>query len=226
MNANLIDLSHEIESGMVTYPGLPAPTISDYLSRAESRGRYSGQAEFQIARIDLIANTGTYCDTPYHRFADGFDLAHLPLERVACLPGIAVDLPAGVRACDADRFDGCDVRGKAVLIHTGWSRHWRTEAYGDRSHPFVTRRAAEHLAGAGAVLVGIDSLNIDDTGDLARPAHTILLGRGIPVVEHLTNLAAIGGRAFTFFAVPPRMKGVGTFAVRAFAVTAGITPST
>lgn len=210
----LIDLSHPIEHGMVTYPGLPAPAISDFLSRDASREKYANQAEFHIGRIDMIANTGTYLDAPSHRWPDGEDLAGLALERVAFLPGLVIEL--GERALRPEHL-AIDVKGRAVLIHTGWSRHWRTETYGDKSHPFVSREAAQFLADAGAALVGIDSVNIDDMADPARPAHTILLRAGIPIVEHLTNLDALAGRDFTFFAVPAPVQGMGTFPVRAFA---------
>lgn len=214
VTTTLIDLSHKIEHGMTTYPGLPVPSISDHLSRAVSRERYGGLAEFQIGRIEMIANTGTYLDTPAHRFAEGFDLAGLPLEKIAFLRGVVVKLEE--RGCTVEHLRGFDVAGRAVLIHTGWSKHWRTEAYGADTHPFVTREAAHWLAEAGAALVGIDSVNIDDIRDLSRPAHTILLRHNIPIVEHLTNLETLAGRDFTFFAVPPRVKGMGTFPVRAF----------
>jgi arylformamidase len=204
-----IDLSHTIESGMVTYPGLPEPQIRDWLSREASRERYGGQAEFQIGRIDMIANTGTYLDTPFHRFPDGGDLADLPLTSVANLPGVV---------SDGRNLDELDVRGRAVLIHTGWSQHWRTETYGDASHPYVSRDAAELLARKGAALVGIDCVNIDAASDLSRPAHTTLLRAGIPIVEHLTNLDALAGTELTFFAVPVKVRGMGTFPVRAFAM--------
>jgi len=212
----LIDLSHEIEDGMVTYPGLPAPRIADHLSRADSRERYRGEAEFHIAKIEMVANTGTYLDAPSHRFESGDDVGQLALEKLAFLRGVVVRLEE--RALGPAHLDGLDVKNAAVLVHTGWSRHWRTEAYGRADHPFVSRAAAEHLAAAGAALVGIDSVNIDDMADPGRPAHTALLRAGIPIVEHLTNLDALGDRDFTFFAVPPRVRGMGTFPVRAFAV--------
>jgi len=218
MSSQLIDLSHQVEAGMVTYPGLPGPEISDYLSRAASHERYQGQAEFQIARIDMVANTGTYLDAPFHRFPDGRDVGQLPLATVANLPGIVIALPNGKRALEAADLAPFDLSGRAVLVHTGWSRHWRTPAYGDGDHPYVSRDAAQHLADAGAALVGIDSVNIDSTADSSRPAHTILLSHDIPVVEHLTNLEALAQRPFRFFAVPPPIRGVGTFAIRAFGV--------
>lgn len=212
----LIELNHVIEDGMITYKGLPAPIICDYLSRADSRNNYAPGTEFQIGRIDMVSNTGTYLDTPFHRYADGDDLAALPLERVTALPGRVVRATASV-AVDIDRFAGIDVRGKAVLIHTGWDRHWRTDAYFE-GHPYLTAIAAELLRDAGAALVGIDSHNIDDTAVNLRPVHTILLGAGIPIVEHMTGLAQLPDDGFQFHAAPPRVKGMGTFPVRAHAI--------
>ena len=208
----LVDLSHDVESGMVTYPGLPEPRISDWLTREASRERYGGQAEFHIGWIEMLANTGTYLDTPFHRYPDGGDLADLPLDGVANLPGVLTD---------GRDLDALEVRGRAVLIHTGWSRHWRTEMYGDASHPFVSRQDADLLVRKGAALVGIDTVNIDAADDLSRPAHTVLLGAGIPIVEHLTNLEALTGVEFSFFAVPVKVRGMGTFPVRAFAACSG-----
>lgn len=216
----LIDLSHEIEHGMVTYPGLPAPAISDWLSRAASATRYAPGTTFQIGKIELLANTGTYIDAPFHRYPDGKDIAEFPLEAVADLEGCVV------RATEHDRrqleeslFRGRDLRGKAVLVHTGWDRHWRTERYGT-GHPFLTRAAADCVVAAGAALVGIDSLNIDDATDGTRPAHTLFLGAGIPIVEHLCQLGELPDTGFRFFAVSPRVKGMGSFPVRAFAICA------
>ncbi|HEX2123041.1 MAG TPA: cyclase family protein [Thermoanaerobaculia bacterium] len=217
MPKELIDLSHAIEDGMVTYPGLPAPVIADHLSRAASRERYRGEAEFHIARIEMVANTGTYIDAPSHRFEGAPDVGELPLASVAFLSGVVVHLPEGQRSLEADAIAALDLRGAALLVHTGWSRHWRTESYGRTDHPYVSREAAELLAQSDVALVGIDSVNIDDMADMSRPAHTILLRANIPVVEHLTNLAALGGRPFTFFAVPAPVRGMGTFPVRAFA---------
>lgn len=218
MARRFVDLSHEIEHGMITYPGLPAPAISDWLSRDASQTRYAPGTTFQIGRIELLANTGTYVDAPFHRYDGGKDVGDYPLEALAGLEGIVVRATerAG-RALDAEVFRRREVRGKAVLVHTGWDTHWRTERYGS-GHPFVTRAAAEHLVAAGAALVGIDSLNIDDGADGARPAHTVLLAAGIPIVEHLCGLGALPARGFQFFAVPPRVKGVGSFPVRAFAI--------
>ncbi len=211
----MIDLSHVIEDGLVTYPGLPAPHICDFLSREESRKHYTYGTEFQIARIELVANTGTYVDAPFHRYAEGVDIADLRLDQLANLPGVVVrtDRPA----IDASLFQGLDLRGRAVLVQTGWDRHWATPTYLS-GHPFLTHDAAQYLAEQGAALVGIDSLNIDDITDQARPVHSVLLGAGIPIAEHLCNLKALPEEGFRFFAVPPRFRGVGTFPVRAFAM--------
>lgn len=216
--ARLIDLSHEIEHGMVTYRGLPAPVISDWLSRQASSSRYAAGTTFQIGKIELLANTGTYIDAPFHRYDNGRDVAAYRLEAVADLPALVVRATSRQkRALDATRFAGLDVKGKAVLVHTGWDAHWRTDTYAGGEHPFLTRDAAEHLVKAGAALVGIDSLNIDDDKDGMRPAHTVLLGAGIAIVEHMTNLAELPDAGFSFFAVPPKVRGMGSFPVRAFA---------
>lgn len=216
----LIDLSHSIEHGMITYPGLPAPLICDYLSREASRERYAPGVEFQIGKIEMVANTGTYLDSPFHRYADGKDLAQLPLEKLAGLQAVVVRVPAAAsRAIGWDAFERLDVRGRAVLVSTGWDRHWRTERYG-RENPFLTAEACERLRAAGAALVGIDSVNIDDLDDSARPAHSILLGAEIPIVEHMCNLSALPAGELRFYAVPPKVAGFGTFPVRAFAETA------
>jgi arylformamidase len=216
----LIDLSHEIEHGMVTYPGLPAPAISDWLSRAASATRYAPGTTFQIGKIELLANTGTYIDAPFHRYPDGKDIAEFPLEAVADLEGCVVRATEhDRRQLDESLFRGRDLRGKAVLVHTGWDRYWRTERYGT-GHPFLTRAAADFVVAAGAALVGIDSLNIDDAADGTRPAHTLLLGAGIPIVEHLCRLGELPDAGFRFFAVPPRVHGMGSFPVRAFALFA------
>jgi len=201
---------------MTTYPGMPGPVITDYLSRADSRGRYDPGIEFNIGRIEMIANTGTYLDTPFHRFEQGFDLAGLPLEKVADLSGVCLRTVGP--ELDADVLLGVDITGRAVLFATGWDRHWRTEAYGDATHPHLSAVLVESLVDGGAVLVGIDSVNIDDTRGGARPAHSGLLAAGIPVVEHLTGLGGLVGREFRFFAVPPKVRGFGTFPVRAFAL--------
>ena len=217
----LIDLSHDIEHGMVTYKGMPAPAIADWLSRDASRARYTPGTTFQIGKIDLLANTGTYIDAPFHRYEGAPDIAGYALETVANVPGLVVRATerAG-RALDASRFARLNVKGKAVLVHTGWDAHWRTDRYASGEHPFLTRDAAEALVASGARLVGIDSLNIDDDKDGTRPAHTLLLGAGIAIVEHMTNLAAVPDDGFRFFAAPPKVKGMGSFPVRAFALTA------
>ena len=217
-NRRLIDVSHTVEHGMVTYKGLPAPLICDFLSREASRQNYAPGTEFQIGKIEMVANTGTYVDSPFHRYADGRDLSELPLESLADLDTLVVrGSNFGQRAVDYGAFKGLPVRGKAVLIHTGWDRHWRTDQY-FAGNPFLTREAAQFLADEGAALVGIDSLNIDDTGDGSRPAHTILLGANIPICEHLCRLGDLPDRAGRFFAVPVRVKAFGTFPVRAFAI--------
>jgi len=214
----LIDVSHVVEEGMYTYPGLPGPEIHDYLSRAESRRRYAVGTEFHIGRIDMVANTGTYLDAPFHRFAEGTDIAGLPLEKIADLEGVVVRARrrAG-RAVGSGAFRDRDLRGRAVLIETGWDAHWRTKKYFD-GHPYLTAEAAEILIRAGVALVGIDSLNIDDTADGARPAHTLLLGAGIPIVEHLCGLDLLPEIGFRFFAVPVKIRRLGSFPVRAFAI--------
>lgn len=215
----LVDLSHSIEPGMTTYPGLPGPVVSEFLSREESRGRYAPGTTFQIARLELVANTGTYVDAPRHRFAEGADVAGLPLEKLADVEGIVIDKGAG-RDFDADLLEGRELSGKAVLLRSGWDRHWRTPAYG-QGHPFLTRRAAQLLADSGPALVGIDSLNIDDTEDGTRPAHTLLLQAGIPIVEHLCNLAQLPAEGFRFHCAPAPFRAAGSFPVRAYAVLQG-----
>jgi kynurenine formamidase len=215
----LVDLSHPIEHGMVTYPGLPGPVVSDFLGREASRGHYAEGTTFHIARVRMVANTGTYLDAPFHRFAQGKDVAALPLERIADLPGVVIDATSRGRALDQDLFAGRDLAGHAVLVRTGWDQHWRTPRYAE-GHPHLTRAAAEYLAGAGPALVGIDSLNIDDTNDAVRPAHTLLLSAGIPIVEHLSNLGELPESGFRFHAVPAPFHGLGSFPIRAYAVMA------
>jgi arylformamidase len=213
----LVDLSHLIEPGMVTYKGLPGPLVCDYWTREASAALYDDGSTFQIGRIDMIANTGTYLDTPFHRYAEGQDLAGIELGQVAGLDGLVIRVPHAERlAIDAPDVLGLELRGKAVLFHTGWDEHWRTDAYFE-NHPFLTAAAARALVGGGAKLVGIDSHNIDDTAKRARPVHTILLGAGVLIVEHLTNLAVLPDRDFRFTAAPPKLSGMGTFPVRAFA---------
>jgi arylformamidase len=211
-----IDLSHPISDGLVTYPGLPGPSIGDHLTREGSRERYAEGTEFQIGRIEMVSNTGTYLDTPFHRFADGWDLADLDLAKVAGVPGVLLDGPP-TGPTDVDAVAGSDVAGRAVLVRTGWSVRFATEGYGDREHPFVSTALAEALVAGGAAVVGIDSVNIDATTTGARPVHTALLRAGIPIVEHLRGLEQLGSGPFAFTAVPPAVRGMGTFPVRAFA---------
>ncbi len=204
---------------MITYKGLPAPLICDYLSREESRQHYSEGTEFQIGKIEMVANTGTYLDSPFHRYADGDDLSQLLLSAVANLDGIVIRAgDSGRQAIDATMFQNVEVRDKAVLVHTGWDAYWGTEQY-FVGHPYLTQDAAQFLASNGAKLVGIDSLNIDDIRDTSRPVHSILLKAGIPIVEHLCNLSALPETGFKFFAVPVKVKGMGTFPLRAFGIT-------
>jgi kynurenine formamidase len=213
----LIDLSHTVEHGMVTYKGLPAPLITDHLTRDASRTVYEPGTEFQIGKIEMVANTGTYLDSPFHRYAHGTDLAGLDLDSLANLDGLVVrHVDSPLRAISTDALQSLDLQGKAVLFHTGWDRHWRSEAYSNGNHPFLSAAAAEYLAQAGAALVGIDSYNIDDTMTGSRPAHSILLQHDIPIVEHLCGLSDLPDHGFKFFAVPVKVKGMGTFPVRAF----------
>jgi kynurenine formamidase len=215
--SRLIDLSHTIEDGLITYKGLPAPIICDYLSREASREHYDAGIEFQIGKIEMVANTGTYIDSPFHRYHDGNDLSELSLEQLADIDGVVVTAPyCDGRMIDAAAFVNVNIRGKAVLIHTGWSELWKSDAYFE-NHPFLTSGAVQLLRDEGAVLVGIDSLNIDDTDDGQRPVHSILLGANIPIVEHLTGLDQLPDHGFRFFAVPVKVRGLGSFPVRAFA---------
>jgi len=214
----LVDVSHTIENGLITYKGLPAPVICDWLSREASRANYGAGTEFQISKIEMVANTGTYVDSPFHRYANGKDLSELPLESLADLDCVVVRVdPAAGAAIDRIPLTPNAVAGRAVLFRTDWDRHWRTEAYFE-GHPYLTERAAEWLAKAGAAMVGIDSHNIDDTATGERPVHTVLLGSEIPIVEHLRGLAALPSTGSRFFAVPVKVKAMGTFPVRAFAM--------
>jgi len=216
MTGRFVDLSHAIHDGLVTYPGIAAPRIGAELTREASRARYAPGTEFHIGRIEMSTNTGTYLDTPFHRFADGFDLAALPLEAVAELPGIVIDAPAAGRSIEPRELPrAAELAGRAVLFRTGWSRHFGTPAYGS-GHPFLSTAAAARLVEAHVALVGIDSLNVDDTGGGERPVHTALLAARIPIVEHLTNLAALPRAGFRFTAVPVKVHGLGSFPVRAY----------
>jgi arylformamidase len=213
----LIDLSHTIEEGMITYKGLPAPIICDFLSREASRKIYAPGTEFHIGKIEMVANTGTYLDSPFHRYANGKDLSDLDLKAVANLDGVIVHVTNRTeRAITKSVFAGLDLRGKALLVHTGWDQHWRTDQYFE-GHPFLTAEAAAYLVEAGVALVGIDSLNIDDISGGERPVHSTLLGQEILIVEHLCNLDQIPTVPFRFYAVPVKVKSFGTFPVRAFA---------
>ena len=217
----LVDVSHSIEHGMITYKGLPAPVITDYLSREDSHTRYAPGTEFHIGKIEMVANTGTYIDSPFHRYARGKDLAKLELSSIANLDGIVVRcVDRSDPEITQEFFGGLDVQDKAVLVHTGWDKHWRTEEYSSGNHPYLTEGAATHLAKNGAALVGIDSFNIDGTRDGTRPVHSILLGHDIPIVEHLCGLGELPDRGFKFFAVPAKVREFGTFPVRAFGIMA------
>jgi len=219
-NCKLIDLSHTVEHGMVTYKGLPSPVISDYWTREASEAHYEKGTSFYIGKIEMVANTGTYIDSPFHRYADGKDLSELALESVAHLDGIVFHVDPTKRPINKSLFDNANVTARAVLIHTGWDKHWGTEKYFE-GHPYLTRDAAEYLRDCGAGLVGIDSLNIDDTSDGQRSAHSILLRADIPIVEHLCNLSKLPDNGFAFYAVPVKVKEFGTFPVRAFAIVSG-----
>jgi kynurenine formamidase len=213
----LIDLSHEIRDGMVTYPGIPAPVLGHAMTFEDSQGRYAPGTEFQIGTVRIAGNTGTYIDMPSHRHRDGHDLSGLALESVASVDGIVIDQTGGTKTITAAALGGRYIAGKAVLFRTGWSEHFGTEAYAS-DHPHIDRTCAEALAGGGARVVGIDSLNIDGTADGERPAHTVLLAAGIPILEHLTALDRLPLEGFTLFAVPPRIAGMASFPVRAFAL--------
>ena len=215
-SSRLVDVSHTIEHGLITYKGLPAPVITDFLSREDSRSHYSAGTEFNIARIEMVANTGTYLDSPFHRYADGKDLAGLELSSLANLEGVVIRINSSRREIDVESFAGIAVTDKAVLINTGWDKHWRTDEYWSGQHPFVTESAARFLVDAGATLVGIDSYNIDDTRGGTRPAHSLLLESNIPIVEHLCRLNELPDVGFKFFAVPVKVRQFGTFPVRAF----------
>lgn len=212
----LVDLSHVIEHGMETYRGLPAPIIEDHMSREASRAHYADGTQFHIGKLTMVANTGTYLDAPFHRYPDGRDVSQLDLFGLADLPGVVVRVTGMTGRAISRTAIADDLGGRAILVHTGWDVHWRTDAYFN-GHPFLTRDAAEHLRDAGAALVGIDSMNIDDTDDATRPAHSVLLGAGIPIVEHLRGLEQLPLTGFRFTGVPAPVRGMGTFPIRAFA---------
>ena len=211
----LVDLSHRITDGMMTYPGLPGPVIGTHLSREAAEAIYAPGTTFHIGMLTICTNTGTYIDVPFHRYEDGYDLAELALEQVARLPGVVLDR-RGVETIELSAGDLAGLERHAVLVRTDHSQHFGTERYADR-HPHLSGASAEALVAAGVSCVGIDSMNIDGTSTGERPVHTILLGAEIPIVEHLTNLAALPPTGFRFTAVPPKIEGAGTFTVRAFA---------
>jgi len=214
---DLIDVSHTIDAGMITYKGLPGPVITDYLSREESRQRYAAGTEFHIGKIEMVANTGTYLDSPFHRYANGPDLSQLELRKLANLEAVVIRcVNLEHRGIDEAALLTLDIAGKAVLFHTAWDRYWRTDEYSSGLHPFLTNSAAEYLAQHGASLVGIDSFNIDDTSTGERPVHSTLLAHNIPIVEHLCGLNELPDSDFRFFAVPVKVRDFGTFPVRAF----------
>jgi len=217
MNKKLIDLSHTVEHGMLTYKGLPAPIICDFLSREDSHKHYAEGTEFNIGKIEMVANTGTYVDSPFHRFADGLDLSELPLESLADLEGVVVRAQSFGRAITVKAFNGINIKGKALLIHTDWARHWRTDQYFE-GHTFLTKEAAEFLVEGGAAFVGVDTYNIDDITDGTRPVHTALLGNRIPICEHMCGFDSLPDNGFRFHAAPVKVKAMGTFPVRAYAV--------
>lgn len=213
----LIDLSHTIENGLVTYKGLPAPIICDYLSREKSKEFYEEGTEFQIGKIEMVSNTGTYIDCPFHRFENGKDLSEVGLECFTDLEATVIRRPfTESLEINKEHLIHCEIRNRAVLVHTGWDTHWNTDKYYE-NHPYLARDAAEYLRDCGVRLVGIDSHNIDNTSGRSRPVHTTLLGAEILIVEHLCNLYLLPDDGFTFSAIPPKFKGVGTFPVRAMA---------
>lgn len=217
-SVRLVELSHVISAGMITYPGLPGPEIAPHLTREESHHHYDAGTEFAIDRISMVGNTGTYLDSPYHRFAGGADLADVPLDAVADLPLVVVRVTDSAdRGIAPHTITPFDVVGAAVLLHTGWDRNWGTPNYGDAA-PFLTEAAARQLVDSGTRLVGIDSVNIDDTTGTARPAHSILLAAGVPVLEHLTGLSQLPVTGARLHAAPPRIRAFGTFPVRAYAL--------
>lgn len=213
--ATLVDLSHPITDGMVTYPGLPTPVIDTHLTREAAEKIYAPGQTFHIGLITICTNTGTYMDVPFHRFADGHDLTALPLQRVAGVPAVCLDR-RGETTIELITDDVAGLADHAVLVRTDHSRHFATDAYAV-DHPHLSAASADVLVDAGVACVGIDSLNIDATSDGTRPVHTTLLGAEIPIIEHLTNLAALPDTGFAFTAVPPKLEGAGTFTVRAFA---------
>lgn len=213
----LIDVSHNVEDGMVTYKGLPAPIICDYLTREASKSHYEQGTQFQIGVVTMCSNTGTYVDVPFHRYEDGEDLSEISLDKLANLECVKIALSEDIKRIELKHVQNLDVKGKAVLFQTDWSRHWGSDQYFE-NHPFVTQDVATYLRDEGVVFVGIDSYNIDDVSGKSRPCHSTLLKAGIPICEHMTNLSELPFENFKFFAVPVKMKGMGTFPVRAFGI--------
>lgn len=213
----IVDLSHQLEQGIITYKGLPAPRITDFLSREASKSHYASGTTFHIGKIEMVANTGTYIDSPFHRYSDGMDLSELPLESVADLDGMVFRAESTQKVIGPKLFADSDVQGKAVLIQTGWAKHWSKEQYFE-GHPYLTADAAEWLKKSGVSIVGIDSLNIDDTADGNRPVHSTLLEAGIPIIEHMCNLERLPDSGFKFHAVPVKVRKLGSFPVRAYAI--------
>jgi len=212
----LVELNHSLEDGMRAYPGLPSPKIGAFLDHEASRSHYGGQAEFYLGKVDMVCNLGTYLDSPYHRHRDRSDLSQIPLEKVAGVPGIVLDAAASPDRSIAVDCSASELRGRAVLVRTGWDRHWGTDAYW-KPGPFLTAGSVDLLIHGGATLLGVDFWNVDDTGDPSRPAHTRLLAEGILIVEHLCNLSALPRTGFRFSAVPLRIVRGASFPVRAFA---------
>lgn len=214
----IVDLSHTIENDMITFPGLPGPEISEHLSREESRGRYAPGTEFAIGRINMVANTGTYLDAPYHRYPDGIDLAQLDLKRLVDIESIVVDARSAGPAIGRATLAPHNVAGRGVLIRTGWERYWRTPDYGAAGHPFLAPDAVAWLVEQEPAVVGIDSVNIDDMSDLTRPAHSGLLAARIPIIEHLRGLDQLPASGFRLHVAPPPVAGLGSFPVRVYAL--------
>ncbi len=213
----LIDVSHKVEDGMLTYQGLPTPIICDYLSREASKKYYQQDTTFQIGVVTMCSNTGTYVDVPFHRYDNGDDLSEISLSKLANLDAIKITIPEDITTITLEQIQAIDVTNKAVLFETNWCRHWGSDQYFE-NHPFVSEQAATHLRDQGALFVGIDSYNIDDVRGNSRPCHSILLKAGIPICEHMTQLDGLPSSGFKFFAVPVKMKGMGTFPVRAFGI--------
>lgn len=216
MAAELVDLAHPIHDGMAAYPGLPAARVRPVVTHAASRARYAGQAEFCLTEVAFASNTGTYLDSPWHRHPDGPDVGALPLEALAALPGVVLDgVGDASGALDVDLRDEGSLTGHAVLVRTGWDAHWGADRYWRGPH--LSRDAVEQLAAAGPALVGVDFANVDDTADPVRPAHTILLGAGVLVVEHLARLDRLPHRGFVLHCVPLAVRGAASMPVRPYA---------